>query len=445
MKQSLLSLALFFAVMIGGIHPIYAQIGGNPIVITEIMYNPPEAGSDSLEFIELYNPSTVMTVDLGGYYFSNGIEYTFPPNVSLAPEAFIILAKDSVAFTGLSGIPARQFSNSLLNSGEGLTLRNAQDMVMDTVFYDNISTWPSEADGQGASLVLCNAMADNNDPSNWMASTNATGLIINGLELMADPTTIVPCNVVITEIMYNPPEAEEDSLEFLELYNPSTSMTIDLSGYYFSSGIEYVFPPNMELQPESFLILAKDSVAFTGLSGIPTRQWVSMSLLNGGEGLALRNAQDMLVDTVFYDDVLPWPEVADGQGPSLVICDVMADNNDVSNWAASTNATGLTVNGIEIMADPTFLLPCLLVGLNDETVEDGLIIFPNPSNGQFEISLGEVSVNTDLELFDVSGKMVYSESINAGNSNNIRLDLDLKHGIYILRAGEKYGRLVISE
>ncbi len=60
------------------------------IVITEIMYNPPESGTDSLEFIELYNKG-VEVENLGGYYFADGIIYTFP-SVMLNPgELFWLL------------------------------------------------------------------------------------------------------------------------------------------------------------------------------------------------------------------------------------------------------------------------------------------------------------------------------------------------------------------
>ena len=45
MKKSLL-LLLFFSTL---------QLVNAQVVITEIMYNPPESGQDSLEYIELYN------------------------------------------------------------------------------------------------------------------------------------------------------------------------------------------------------------------------------------------------------------------------------------------------------------------------------------------------------------------------------------------------------
>ena len=47
------------------------------IVITEIMYNPPESGVDSLEYIELYNASAA-TVDISGWNFTQGVEHVFP-------------------------------------------------------------------------------------------------------------------------------------------------------------------------------------------------------------------------------------------------------------------------------------------------------------------------------------------------------------------------------
>ena len=43
------------------------------IVITEIMYNPPESSTDSLEFIEIYN-NEISAVDLTGYSLSGVVD-----------------------------------------------------------------------------------------------------------------------------------------------------------------------------------------------------------------------------------------------------------------------------------------------------------------------------------------------------------------------------------
>ena len=53
------------------------------IVITEIMYNPPEANTDSLEYIEIYNNGNT-TVDLENWSLY-GVTFIFPAT-TLAPN-----------------------------------------------------------------------------------------------------------------------------------------------------------------------------------------------------------------------------------------------------------------------------------------------------------------------------------------------------------------------
>ena len=72
------------------------------IQITEIMYNPPDAGNDSLEFIELYNQGT-KNVNLKGWYFSKGITYTFP-DTTLAPGKFYVVATSAYSMKVTFGI-----------------------------------------------------------------------------------------------------------------------------------------------------------------------------------------------------------------------------------------------------------------------------------------------------------------------------------------------------
>ncbi|NCP46491.1 MAG: lamin tail domain-containing protein, partial [Flavobacteriales bacterium] len=54
------------------------------LVITEIMYNPPESGTDTSEFIEIYN-NGASAINLQDFTCTGGI-YTFP-NVNLAAGA----------------------------------------------------------------------------------------------------------------------------------------------------------------------------------------------------------------------------------------------------------------------------------------------------------------------------------------------------------------------
>ncbi|HLV32498.1 MAG TPA: lamin tail domain-containing protein, partial [Chitinispirillaceae bacterium] len=67
------------------------------IIITEIMYN---RGTDTLEFIEFKNRS-LGRVNIGGYYFSSGIEFQFPDNIILDKDVYFILTNSEELFTKL--------------------------------------------------------------------------------------------------------------------------------------------------------------------------------------------------------------------------------------------------------------------------------------------------------------------------------------------------------
>jgi hypothetical protein len=155
------------------------------LVITEIMYNPPESGSDTLEFIELYNNDDE-AVNLEGFYFSKGITYTFPDMV-LEPGIYTLLAIDSAIFKAAYGVPALEYQGSLSNNGESLELLNSYDMVTDSLTFDDSAPWSSIPDGHGPSLSLWSPVLDNGSAVNWTVSTELAYINANGDTLFATP------------------------------------------------------------------------------------------------------------------------------------------------------------------------------------------------------------------------------------------------------------------
>ncbi len=181
-------------------------------------------------------------------------------------------------------------------------------------------------------------------------------------------------DIVITEIMYNSPEAGNDTLEFIELYNNSTG-SINLEGYTFSQGVEFTFPSH-NLGAGQYVIVAVDSVAFENVFGVPAYQWFDGALSNSGEVIELSDNTGNIVDVVDFSDSGDWPSMPDGSGPSLVLCNADADNNDASNWQAASTPTGATVAGVELFANPGEDSQCLggpvigFVGSEREVDED---------------------------------------------------------------------------
>ena len=156
--------------------------------------------------------------------------------------------------------------------------------------------------------------------------------------------------VIINEISYNPPESNTDSLEYIELFNAGITQ-VNMEGWYFTSGIEDTLP-SVHLEPGDYYVLAVNAEAMMNVFGITTRQWIDGALNNTGESIILADALGTLIDSVAYRDNDPWPADPDGNGPSLELKDAQNDNNDGANWHASGYATGVIINGNEVMGTP---------------------------------------------------------------------------------------------
>lgn len=155
------------------------------IVITEIMYNSPEAGNDSLEFIEVYNNGQT-TQNLLNCSFSLGVTFTFP-DVLINPGEYKVVAVNASAFNNVFGFVPMQFTGALSNNGEPIRLVDAFGTIIDELTYDDQAPWPTQANGGGKSLTLCSPTANNALALSWFASTVATGQIINGAQIFASP------------------------------------------------------------------------------------------------------------------------------------------------------------------------------------------------------------------------------------------------------------------
>ena len=127
------------------------------LVFSEIMYNPlGQAGvsGGEFEFLELKNVGD-LSLDLGGLFFSSGIEFVFPKGSTLEPGGFFLIAKNQVALKSrhptlaVDGI----YRGRLANEGETVTLSAGLGAPVLSVMYDDAAPWPESADGQGYSLI----------------------------------------------------------------------------------------------------------------------------------------------------------------------------------------------------------------------------------------------------------------------------------------------------
>ncbi|MCX6252426.1 MAG: lamin tail domain-containing protein [Bacteroidetes bacterium] len=156
------------------------------VVITEISYNPPEHGTDSLEYIELYNNDTT-AVNLENFYFSEGVQYIFPSYL-LASHSFVVIAKKADAMLHTFNDTVLQWtSGTLSNSGELIRLKDTFNNTIDSVFYDNTGPWDILANGMGPSLELCNPDDDNALGENWRHAIEFQAINSNGDSIWGSP------------------------------------------------------------------------------------------------------------------------------------------------------------------------------------------------------------------------------------------------------------------
>jgi hypothetical protein len=174
-------------------------------------------------------------------------------------------------------------------------------------------------------------------------ATGRWSLWSNAVEFTAgafDPSAYVG-QVVVSELMYHaadPTLAEQaaaaalspaqvwndDSFDYVELRNVSAG-AIDLTGFQFTSGFDYVFPDGTVMAPGASLVVVANADAFRvryGAGRPVVGAWdPNDRLSNAGETLTLQFGQ--AVPAVFsfaYSDggVEGWPVEPDGSGASLV-------------------------------------------------------------------------------------------------------------------------------
>ena len=145
-------------------------------------------------------------------------------------------------------------------------------------------------------------------------------------------------SIVINEINYNS-APNFDPEDWIELYNNSDN-EMDISGWIFKDSDDlhsFILPENTIVATDSFLVLCRDSSAFTSLfpDVVQIAGNFTFALNNAGELLRLFDGEGDLVDSLTYDDQAPWPVEPDGSGPTLALKNPDLDNAEAQNWAAS--------------------------------------------------------------------------------------------------------------
>ena len=122
-------------------HPIELEAfdgAGNPVL---------DLADDVHEFIELYNAGAG-AVDIGGWKFDGGVDFTIPPGTTIAAGGYKVVAKNPgrlqtvYAIAGVLG----PYTGALSNKGDTIKLKDGSGAVVDSVGYSSVFPWAGAAD-----------------------------------------------------------------------------------------------------------------------------------------------------------------------------------------------------------------------------------------------------------------------------------------------------------
>lgn len=256
------------------------------------------SGSKTVDWVEFYNSSNE-SISLEGLSLSARADLSDKVSLSGSTQAGGY-ASQNVAFPVSGG----EITLFLVNStGTVLSARVLERPVLG----DCLQAFP-----QGS--------------SEWYASTQGTRDAANNPARNTD--------IVINEILYDAP-SNEPSAEFIELCNRGTT-TVDVSGWRFVDGIDFVIPPGTTIPAQGYLAVAADANWVRATYGdIPVAGDFNGRLGNQGEIVRLVDQWGNLADEVDYLPGGNWPNLADGGGSSMELRNPWMDNSRASAWLDS--------------------------------------------------------------------------------------------------------------
>ncbi len=418
------------------------------LVITEIMYDDPTSGTDTLEFVEILNSSS-SGINIMDYYLSEAIEVTFP-DTTIHPGQHFIVAKDSAIFRRFFGISAFEWTGVLNNGGETIKLYDNSDQLIDSVSYNNTVDWP-DAGGTGPSLVLCNPYADNNIPENWDASNTYVDTIANGDSVYASPgsrdgqcfadlTIIYPADSAFLRDCSFTGE-DTANVYFMNIGNAPVFPNDTILLYYTLEGSDKVW----EFYAEDTAIAPFEGAlySFDSLVDLSTHKVYDFTMglkyihdhdTSNNDIIGQVESYEFIVDLGPDTLTTALPVYLDaGEGTDYLWND---NSTDSTLYVGSTGLYHVMVtdsNGCQD-TDTIFVKKDSPVSLSTNFNDLDVKLYPNPNNGKFsfEITPGEKGCLT-YEIYNILGVRILEKEIKNMVNYNARVNLtQYPRGIYYL-------------
>lgn len=328
-------------------------------VITALPYNPDMGqegfkrdGGWSLEVVDLENLSGhhdnwdfCTDLDGGTPGRENSLSSHFPDVVApliesvylLSDSCLIVGFTESVDSMFLVELGDDWFSPSRL-SIQSKRLREPFFSSLEVCFTDRI---PENLGFEMIFRKLPNDMAGN-------------PLVLKSAVRVARPVAAEPFEVVINEVLFDPPEG---GVDFVELYNRSDKH-IDLSALYLSRNNSEGIPETLvavsrerhALFPGEYLVLTSDKDWLTEYYNVPDERMVLWlagmpNYVKAGATVVLSDGKAEVVDAFTYSEAMHYQLLTSTKGVSLERVDPHAETQQVFNWHSASADEGCATPG----------------------------------------------------------------------------------------------------
>lgn len=404
------------------------------LILNELAANTEAAGTESNDWIELFNP-TESPIQLGaGWFLSDDTadlrKWEIPAGTTVPAGGWIVFDEA----TGFHNPPTVGFG--LSKDGEQVLLSHLPGNGLDRV-VDSVRFKAQEPDGSYGRFPDGSAW--------WSALASQTPNSAN-----ASPAA----SLAITEIMFHPEaaSASQENVfgEYVEIYNPTpapVSLFNSNGVWRLDGGVELLFPSGITLQPGAVLLAVSfdpaDSAARSAFAAMYNLDAGQLQLVgpylgklsDSSDRVALEQPQSsgvtntppswVIVDEVIYSDEAPWPDSADGTGASIHRTWTAPSGNDPANWRAAAPSPG-TVEGPQT---------------NPDADQDGLPDAWELAHGLNPAVSGDAALDPDEDgLSNLQEYLAGTDPQDAASA--LRLSATIADGVAVLRfpavAGKAY-------
>jgi len=364
------------------------------IVVNELLSN---SGGGAVDAIELYNP-TASIVNVGDWWLtddaSNPKKYRIPANMTIPAGGYISFNENQFNIGGAG------FAFNSANDDAYVFSGNASGNL--TGYAHGFSFAGAEQNRSFGRYL--NSVGEEKFPrqiSNTFGAANA-GPLVGPL--------------VISEIMYNPYPGYDEYVEIKNISGGTVNLydAANPSNTWHVGGLAYSFPTGQTIPAGGLALIVNIAPAtFRTKYNVPAGVQIfgpyTGALQDSGEYLTLEmpdtpilDGQGLtvvpydVIDGVRYNDKAPWPNAADGSGPSLQRLNLNAFGDDPANWYAD----GVTPGA----ANSTNAKPAVAL-----TAPDDGILVPVNSNVIFT----STATDSDGSILKVE---YYADGIKIGES-----------------------------